>query len=373
MKTIIAIALTFALSTLSPASRGDACRLETDDEVQLTGKLVAPGVTLVRLCWFCDVQNPVPVRVRRVDFKHTEPSTVRAIAWAGGPVEKEFPVEALEQAERDGTGELAAFIRADVEKSNADTTGYLGPNDPYLVQEKQGQYELGLRNVREDHDMRSWDELVINEEPADPRLLYARNDSGVYQSIGYRVGCLMDGAPHTVAFAPVERDTGKVPPQPYVADVTGQCYDGACPLDTWVAVAETPLLSKPGEGADVIARLHTGEHVTPVRTETHVSATRLDVVRDHEQFFSGDVAWLLDSQAEGFFRIWHYGNIDVIDATGVDLGQGWQSCSQEPKGCWARGRGQPRETWWSKVRRTDGVEGWIRDPIQKLDGVLRSD
>ena len=47
---------------------------------------------------------------------------------------------------------------------------------------------------------------------------------------------------------------------------------------------------------------------------------------------------MLDSQAEGFFRVWHYGAVFVIDASGIRLGA-----------------------------------GWVKEPIRHLDGVLRSD
>ena len=78
-----------------------------------------------------------------------------------------------------------------------------------------------------------------------------------------------------------------------------------------------------------------------------------------------------DSQAEGFHRVWHYGDVFVIDATGVNVAEQTDYCERNAT-CWAEGAGHSIETWWTKVRRTDGSEGWVQDPIKTLDGVLLS-
>lgn len=241
--------LVFLVACSLSTAKADPCRLETDAEVDTVRKLIQVGTTIVEDCWYCDPAEPLPLRVRQVEFRHIEPEQVRVIAWADEPTEKLFPLLALEQAERDGTGALADFFRKDIEKQNSDTTGYLGPNDPYLVQEKEDQYAMSLRDVRQDHEMRTWDELYINGKPADPRLLYVPIGSSKYLSLGYQLDCLMDNAPQTVDFTPVERDPARAaPPDPFIADITGQCYDGACPQEIWRVIRSTPLLSEAGDG-----------------------------------------------------------------------------------------------------------------------------
>ena len=363
----------FFIAWLPVTAVADACRLDTAGEVAIVRELIHSDTTIVEYCWYSDAAEPLPLRVREVDFHRTEPEQVRVIAWADKPTEQLFPLHALEQAERDGSGPLADFIRQDVEKRNSDTSGYLGPNDPYLVQEKQDQYAMSLRTVREDHDMRTWEELYINGQAADPRLLYVPVGNDQYQSVGQQLNCLMDNAPQSVAFYPVDRDPAKtVPLEPFIADVSGQCYDGACPRDVWRVIRQTPLLAEAHADAQPLGVLEPGEVLLPVKTETHVIGSQIIATKDYGKFFAGDVIYLLDSQAEGFYRVWHYGDVFIIDASGVNMEHSTDYCERDET-CWASGLEYPTEIWWSKVRRANGSEGWVREPIQNIDGVLRSD
>ena len=365
--------LIFLAAWLPATAMADACQLETPNEVNVVRDLIKIDTMIVTYCWYCNRPESLPLRVRQIGFQHTEPDYVRVIAWANAPTERIFPLKDLEQAERDDNGPLAEFIRQDINKEYSDTTGYLGPNDPYLMQEKKDRYDMLLGFARKDHDMRTSDELYINGEPADPRLLYAPVGEDRFQSVGYQIGCLMDGAPQSVVFRPVLRDPEKASPsEPFIADVTGQCYDGACPRDHWQVIRQTPLFADSHDNAAQIGMLNPQEEVDPVKTESHVMGARLVVSRDHHKFFTGDVLYLLDSQAEGFYRVWHYGDVFVVDATGVNLSGRTDECERNET-CWASGSGYPSEIWWSRIRRRDGSEAWVREPIRNLDGVLRSD
>jgi hypothetical protein len=124
------------------------------------------------------------------------------------------------------------------------------------------------------------------------------------------------------------------------------------------------LLAEARDGAREIAELQAGEALVPLTTESHVTGARLRATRDHGKIFSGDIFYLLDSQAEGFHRIWHYGEVYIIERADY--------CERDAS-CWASGESHAIEIWWARVRRTDGTEGWVRKPLHKLDGVLRSD
>jgi hypothetical protein len=271
MSWIFASAL-FSILLLPAAAGADPCRLETPEESRRVRSIVKPDTLIVRYCWYCDSPEPVPLRVTRIELRRTEPGQVRVTAWADNPPgQTRFPLEDLVRAERDGSGPLATFVREDVERSNSDTSGYLGPNDPYLLQEKQAQVAMRLRHIREDHDMRTWDELYVNGAPTDPRLLYVPAGGDRFRSLGHQVGCLMDEAPRSLTFRPVARDPARAaPPTPFVAEVTGQCYDGACPRDVWRALGPVELLADPRADAARVGVLNPDEEVVPVRTETHV-------------------------------------------------------------------------------------------------------
>lgn len=364
--------LLWSLAWMPVTATADSCRLTNPGEVEVVRDLIRPDTTIVRYCWYCDDAEPLPLRVRDIGFEHIEPARVRITAWANEPSEHQFPLEALEQAEADGTGPLARFIREDIEQQYSDTTGYLGPDDPYLVEEKNARFHMLLDFAREDHERRTWDELRINDEPADPRLLYVPVGDNRYRSVGRQLDCGMGAAPTTVTFQPVERDPDKAePPQPFVADVIGQCYDGACPLDTWTVARETPLLRTTDANVEVIAVLEPGDTVVPLQTLVHVTASRLEPTEDHNRFLAGDSVYLLDSRGEGFHRFWHYGDVFVLDATGIDFSARQDYCERGNE-CWATAQEYPDSVWWSRVRRSDGVEGWVRDPIRVLDGVLTS-
>ncbi len=66
------------------------------------------------------------------------------------------------------------------------------------------------------------------------------------------------------------------------------------------------------------------------------------------------------------------GDVFIIDVTGVDFDAHSDHCERAGT-CRAHGTGYPAELWWSKIRRANGNEAWVREPIQNLDRVLRSD
>ena len=116
----------------------DACRLETDQAVDLVRKRIGNADMVVTVCNHCEKTEPIPLRVRAIDFKHYAPETVSIPFY-----DQSFPVEALEEAEQKGTGALAVALRTKIEKEYENETGYL-PNDPYLIQEKRERYKFCL-------------------------------------------------------------------------------------------------------------------------------------------------------------------------------------------------------------------------------------
>jgi hypothetical protein len=351
------------LLLFSPWLNADTCRLETDEAVEHAKIIITNADMVVTVCSHCEKTGPVPLRIKNVEFRHFAPETVSIPFY-----EEEFPLTALEEAEQKGTGALAVTLHAKIEKEYEDETGYL-PNDPYLIQEKSDRYKMLLRFTRQDYEMKVWDELFINGKPVNPAMIYYPVGRDRYKSLGIEVDCdIYLNAPKQVTYKPVTRDPAKAaPPNIYIADITGQCYDGSCPEPEWTVHTPTPYFDH-AEGKQ-IGIMNDGEILKPLKTQSHVTAARAIATRDHDHIFEGDIFYLLDSQAEGYYRFWHYGNVFIDNADGVLVEGSWDYCKTENI-CWAEADTQPTSVWWSKVRRQDGEIVWVREPMQTLSGVL---
>lgn len=351
------------LLLISPGLHADACRLETNEAVEHTKNRITNADMVVTVCGHCEKTGPIPLRIKNIEFRHFEPEAVLIPFY-----EEAFPLSALEEAEQNGTGELAIALHNKIEKEYEDETGYL-PNDPHLIQEKNDRYKMLLRFARQDYEMKVWDELFINGDPVNPAMIYYPVGNDKYKSLGMEVDCdIYRNAPKQVSYKPVTRDPAKAaPPDVYIADVTNQCYDGSCPAPEWIVHTVTPYFDH-ADGKQT-GIMNEGEILTPLKTLSHVSGARAIATRDHGHIFEGDIFYLLDSQAEGFYRFWHYGNVFIDNADGVLVEGTWDYCKGE-NNCWAEAETQPTSIWWSKVRRQDGEVVWVREPIQTLSGVL---
>lgn len=353
----------FLLPILSTPVWGDTCRIQRASEVAALERHLDGVGMLVSVCPHCSNTNPVPLRVRTYELVHTTPEMVTLAFY-----DLTFPVGDLERAEQTGEGPLGDALRAAIEKEYENETGYL-PNDPILIQEKRDRYEMMLRFTREELAMRTWVDLTINGEPVNVSLLYFPVGDEQYKSLGAAVGCeLYENAPLKVKYTPVNRDPAlESPPERYVVDVTGQCYDGSCPQAKWTVAAATDYYDE--MDGEVVGTLPVDETLEPLQTLSHVKAGRARATRDHGRIFEGDVFYLLDSLGEGFYRFWHYGDVFVDDTSDIKRPRGWNYCD-EKHNCWAELETHPESIWWSKVVRANGDEIWITEPLSTIRGVL---
>lgn len=361
-RPIAAFLATLVLLLAAGTADANGCRLRTPEAVELVRELITPGAIIVRHCWYC--AGPAePLRIGTVAFEHHAPESVTLM-----PTGQRFSASALELAEKNGSGPLAAALRDEIEREYTEQ-GLGDSNDPEIEKEKRSRYQMFLSFTRENHEMGTWDNLLLNGEPADPRLLYVPQGENRYASVGAKVGCDMSDAPLDLVYQPVERDPStERPPVPYVADVTGQCYDGSCPQPVWTVRAEVVLYDDPGGKGEKTSVLMPGESVDPLEVRSYVQPARGTVTRDHGRFFAGDVFYLLDSQAEGFYRFWHYSDVFIADALDVSFETGPECVESEEH--WACVDDYPKATWWARVRSSDGRTGWVRNPLDMLDGVL---
>lgn len=364
-KTIVPVALVLLASS---AATADPCRIESSAELSIVRSLIVPGETIVEFCWFCDQAVPTPLRVGKVVFEHHAPEALRI--WNS---QESFTLADLNQAEREGTGPLAEVLRKDIDQEYADSYAHSDPHyqkDPYIVEEKRKAFAMRLEFVRQDYELRVWDSLLINGMPADPRLLYVPTGGNRYASVGLQIDCLMDDAPEHVTYVPIVRSPEtERPPVPYIADVTGQCYDGSCPLPRWTVHQATPTYDSADGSTATGKGLAVGEEVEPIQVLSYVRRGAGEVYRDKGRFFAGDRFYLLDSQAEGFYRFWHYGDVFVSDSNELRVVGDGAPCQDDGEH-WGCVREYPQEVWWALVRRSDGAELWLREPAKTLSGVL---
>ena len=355
--------LLLLISTYQVGLMADPCRLETDEAVAQATKRFQGVKMLVTVCGHCQKNEPIPLRVTSIEFKHHAPDTVELIHY-----DLTFSVQELRNAEESGTGRLADALRGEIDREYLDETGYL-PNDPFLIEEKRDRFSMLLGFAREDLEMRTLDELWINGQPSDPAQLYYPIGGDRYRNLGLEVDCdNFAGSPELVDYKPIDRDPKKeAPPDPFIADVTGQCYDGSCPTDEWTTVRDTPIYDEP-EG-DSIGHLSPGETVKPVKTLSYVTGAKVVATTDHDHIFKGDVFYLLDSLAEGFYRFWHYGRIYIDDASDIRI-RGIQNYCEKRNNCWAVQEQRSIGIWWSRVERSDSTIVWIREPLDTMTGVL---
>ncbi len=341
----------------------DVCRLETESEVQQARKRLDGVTMIVTVCGHCETNDPVPLRIKSYDFRHFEPDTVAIPIY-----EETYPVSSLKDAMEKNSGPLASSLRAKIDEDYKDETGFL-PNDPYLIKEKRDRYKMLLDFALEDYEMRTWDELVINGERVNPVQVYYPIGGNQYRNLGRELNCeVYSKTPDKVAYQRVRASAEtEAPPEKYIADVTGQCYDGSCPAAQWKVYSATTYFNEAeGEEAGV---LDTDEVVIPLQTLSYVKGSKAVAYRDHDHIFEGDVFYVLDSQAEGFHRFWHYGNVFIADGDGVKYDEGWNYCEKKDT-CWATAKTQSTSVWWSKVQRQDGSSVWVKDPMASLTGVL---
>lgn len=146
---------------------------------------------------------------------------------------------------------------------------------------------------------------------------------------------------------------------PYVD--RGGCPGEGCVYGEWLALGEVQLFGRPNSAHPPVATIRPLEIVRAVTGEVWTIPGRATVIRDHESFRRGDVVYLLTYQGEGFFTIWHRGN---VRSAVVPFGPGaWsRACDEGQPECWGTWDWGPTATWWVKVQTRSGQVGWTTIP-----------
>jgi hypothetical protein len=131
------------------------------------------------------------------------------------------------------------------------------------------------------------------------------------------------------------------PPAVYIDK--GACPFECCTYREWVARTDVTLLDVPN-GKAVVGQIKKDEKVLALTGEIHSVPLAVVARKDYLEagVEAGDTIYLLHYVGEGFWKVWHLGNVFEID----DLP------GKAPK---------PKTTWWVKLKTSSGVIGWAID------------
>jgi hypothetical protein len=145
--------------------------------------------------------------------------------------------------------------------------------------------------------------------------------------------------------------------------------EGACPFECcayreWSVLADTPLFEEPKDGSRVVGNALKGTKVQGLTGVVMVTEPgKIEVLRSHtgesgKTYEPGEIVWVYTELGEGFFKVWHNGEMYEEDAFFMyqDKG-GWARCVDEGT-CWGKRISFPNAVWWVQVKTSDGITGW---------------
>lgn len=138
---------------------------------------------------------------------------------------------------------------------------------------------------------------------------------------------------------------------------------GACPFEGcsfasyWRATARVAVYAAPGS-TSVRGWIAPGEDVRALAGQYWLTPLRGVVRKPTGRFRKGEVVWRLEPQGEGVFTVWRRGA--PLDWTIPDDDSGAVAWDRLAKSA-------PPDVWWVRVRRANGAEGWLRDPVRSFE------
>jgi hypothetical protein len=120
---------------------------------------------------------------------------------------------------------------------------------------------------------------------------------------------------------------------------------GACPFECctyrqWVARTDMALLDVP-DGKKVVGQIKKGDKVLALTGEIHSVPLRVVSPNSYPDagVKAGDTIYILHYVGEGFWKVWHDGQLVEIDNL--------------------PGKGKnPKTTWWVELKSSSGIVGW---------------
>jgi hypothetical protein len=153
---------------------------------------------------------------------------------------------------------------------------------------------------------------------------------------------------------------GSAPPRIYVDE--GACPFECCTYRKWIVEEETRLFERKDAASRVVATI---KPFGVVNARTGVVLTRpgtLKIVWDHGPFKKGETVHVLTNRGEGFYKVWHRGEIVDADVGVLVYRQEQKQCQQPSAECWGELETKPESIWWVHIETSTGKAGWTDQP-----------
>ena len=142
----------------------------------------------------------------------------------------------------------------------------------------------------------------------------------------------------------------------------GACPFECCTFREWTVEADTQLHARPVVKSPVIASAKKGSKVLGITGTVVVTKPGEFQVRTPgvDGYAVGDSVWVYTQLGEGYFKTWHKGDWDRLEA--AFMYEGATSCEDDHT-CWGVRKSFPKSVWWVKVKNQRGLIGWTKDHL----------
>lgn len=140
---------------------------------------------------------------------------------------------------------------------------------------------------------------------------------------------------------------------------------GACPGEgceycaLYVAKSEVPVYESPSIESKRLGVIPADDTFIARTGAVHTVPIKFDVHREHKGIKPGDEVFALTYLGEGYFRIYHNGELTQADLGFSPWGGSTGKICDEPKYCWGRLEKELEFTWWMSVIAESSLEGWV--------------
>ena len=132
---------------------------------------------------------------------------------------------------------------------------------------------------------------------------------------------------------------------------------GFCAL--YKAVSTVTVYEKPSNESAIVGNVEPADTFLSKDGEVHTVATPFVVDREHEQFKPGDEVLALTYGGEGWFQVYHNGELTRADLNFSPWGGSGGKTCDNPQHCWGHLTRELEFTWWLRVITETHLEGWV--------------